>query len=173
MHREVEAKDMKQIVGHKKISSLGGFLIVLALVAILVFINYFVLSCIAGWIGYTAASVGFWIIGILLALYVLRVYVVRYSYEIDGGVLRLNRSYGKRKRFIEDIYLRQILFTGTKDAAKKRYPSVKTVRALYCRSDIAPLAVVYKNSEGIKCALIQANDEIRICLENAVKENRK
>ena len=164
---------MKQIVGHKKLSSLGGFLIVLALVAILVFINYFVLTYIAALIGSTAASIGFWVIGILLALYVLRVYVVRYSYEIDGGVLRLNRSYGKRKRFIEDIYLRQILFTGTKAAAKKRYPSVRIVRALYCRSDIATLAVVYKNSEGVRCALIQANDEIRACLENAVKENRK
>lgn len=97
---------MKQVVGHKKITPMRGFLVVLALVAALVLINYFVLDYLAGWIGYTAASIGFWIIGILLALYVLRVYVVRYGYEIDGGVLRLTRSYGKRERFIEDIYLR-------------------------------------------------------------------
>ena len=164
---------MKQVVGHKKMTPARGFLVVLALVAVLVLINYIVLDYLAGWIGYTAASIGFWVIGILLALYVLRVYVVRYGYEIDGGVLRLTRSYGKRARFIEDIYLRQIVFTGTPEAAKKRYPETRRVRALYCRSDLPTLAVVYKGSDGVKTALIQADAQTRALLDAAVKGNRK
>ena len=164
---------MKQVVGHKKITPMRGFLVVLALVAALVLINYFVLDYLAGWIGYTAASIGFWIIGILLALYVLRVYVVRYGYEIDGGVLRLTRSYGKRERFIEDIYLRQIVFTGAPEAAKKRWPENRRVRALYCRSELPTLAVVYKSGDGVKTALIQADAETKAQLEAAAKENRK
>lgn len=164
---------MKQVVGHKKITPMRGFLVVLALVAALVLINYFVLDYLAGWIGYTAASIGFWIIGILLALYVLRVYVVRYGYEIDGGVLRLTRSYGKRERFIEDIYLRQIVFTGAPAAAKKRWPENRRVRALYCRSELPTLAVVYKSGDGVKTALIQADAETKAQLDAAAKENRK
>ena len=164
---------MKQVVGHKKITPMRGFLVVLALVAALVLINYFVLDYLAGWIGYTAASIGFWIIGRLLALYVLRVYVVRYGYEIDGGVLRLTRSYGKRERFIEDIYLRQIVFTGAPEAAKKRWPENRRVRALYCRSELPTLAVVYKSGDGVKTALIQADAETKAQLDAAAKENRK
>lgn len=164
---------MKQVVGHKKMTPARGFLVVLALVAVLVLINYIVLDYLAGWIGYTAASIGFWAIGILLALYVLRVYVVRYGYEIDGGVLRLTRSYGKRERFIEDIYLRQIVFTGAPEAAKKRWPESRRVRALYCRSELPTLAVVYKSGDGVKTALIQADAGTKAQLDAAAKENRK
>ena len=103
----------------------------------------------------------------------LRVYVVRYGYEIDGGVLRLTRSYGKRERFIEDIYLRQIVFTGAPEAAKKRWPENRRVRALYCRSELPTLAVVYKSGDGVKTALIQADAETKAQLDAAAKENRK
>lgn len=162
---------MKQVVGHKKLNGLAGFGLILGLVAALILINYLVIDFLAARVGATAASIGFWVIGGLLAWLVLRVYIVTYSYETGAGVLRLCRHYGKRERFIEDIYLNQIRFVGTPEAAKEKYPKARIVSAVHGSAKLPVTAVVYQTADGLRVAKIQANDELKKLLIEQVKKN--
>jgi len=160
---------MKQIVAHKKLSTLHGILLVAGLIAVLLVLNYFVLGFLSTYVGNKASSLAFWVLGGLVAWIVLRVYVLRYTYEMGGDVLRLTRSYGKRERFIEDIYLRQLVFVGTQQEAAKRWPNAKRVRAVHVKGENPVSAVVYKTADGHGVALIQANEELKEALRACIK----
>lgn len=161
---------MKQIVAHKKLSPLHGFLLVVGILTVLLIMNNLVLGVLTQAVGFTAANVIFWLIGALMALWVLRVYVVKYIYELGPDVLRLNRAYGKRTRHIEDVYLSQLAFVGSPEEAKKRWPDAKRVRALHARSEEPVTAVVYKTAVGVRTALIQASPELKAKLVERLRE---
>ena len=160
---------MKQIVAHKKLGTVQGILLVLALAAALILINYLVIDVLAACVSYKVAGAAFWVCGGLIAWQVLRIYIVKYTYALNGGVLRLSRSYGKRERPIEEIYLNCLLFVGAPEAAKKRWPGLKRVRALHARGECPVTAVVYDTAGGRRMALIQANDELKARLTAQVK----
>lgn len=150
---------MKQIVSHKKIHPIVGVLIIILLLGFLLGLNY-VLGFLVPLVGQTISEIFFWLVGALIAWWFLRTYVVKYSYEMTEDVLRLNRMYGKRERFIADIYLNRLLFVGTLEEAKKRNPNAKIVRALQATSKIPVTAVAYKTSSDTSIALIQAEEEL-------------
>lgn len=160
---------MKQIVKHKNLTPLTGFALVLALVAVLLFLNYVVLNFVAARIGNTAASITFWVIGGLIAWWMLRTFIVVYTYEIGDNVLRLCRKYGKRERFIEDIYLNRITYVGTLEEAKHRAPNAKVIKAVHSAVKTDKTAVVFNTSAGTGIAIFQPNDEIRSKLVEALK----
>lgn len=160
---------MKQIVEHKKIGTLHGILLVLGLMAVLVLLNYLVLGFLATHIGNGASSLAFWVLGGLIAWGVLRIYIVKYGYELGDEVLRLTRAYGKRERYIEDIYLNNLLFLGKPEDAVKRFPNAKRVKAVHAKGEYPVVAVGYKASDGNHIALIQANDELKAALRARIK----
>ena len=152
---------MKQIVGHRKIGPLKGILLILGLVAGLMVLNLICLLYLSALVGFQAAVMVFWVIGALIALQMLRVFVMKYEYELNADVLRLNRSYGKRPRHIEDIYLNRLLFVGTVEEAKQRYPKARKVNAMHGSVGLPVTAVVYKTADSIHAAHIQANDALK------------
>lgn len=160
---------MKQIVAHKKIGSMQGILLVLALIAALVLLNYLVLGLLATYIGNGASSLAFWVLGGLLAWGVLHIYVVKYSYELGEDVLRINRAYGKRERHIDDIYLNNLIFLGSPEEAKKRWPNARRVKAVHTKGENATMALVYKSADGRRVVLFQPNDELRQRLVTRIK----
>lgn len=167
---------MKQIVAHKKFNTPQGLLLVLGLAAALVLLNYVAINFIAAWIGYLDARAGyvvgclaFWGLGGLLAWQVLRVYVSRVSYELGDEVLRLCRLYGKKERFIEDIYLSRLLFVGSREDAQGRYGKLPLTRALHPSGKLPVTALVYKTSAGTRMALIQADAALKAALVGRVK----
>ena len=151
---------MKQIVAHKKIHPVVGVLIILLLIAFLVVLNY-LLSFLVPLAGRTVSEILFWVIGAVLAWWFLRTYVLKCSYEMTEDVLRLCRMYGKRERFIADIYLNRLLYVGSLEEAKKKNPNAKIVRALQPTSKIPVTAVAYKTSSNVSIALIQADEELK------------
>ena len=160
---------MKQTVSHSKLRPWQGILIVLLLVALLVAINYLLGLYLQRLVGYTAASIAFWVIGAGIAYYTFRRFVVAYTYELTEDVLRLNRAYGKRERHICDIYVNRMLFVGTREEAQKRYGKTRIVRALRGCDDLPVTAIVYDASDGRHTALLQANDELRGALIQCIK----
>ena len=100
----------------------------------------------------------------------LQVYILKYNYELCDDVLQITRSYGKRERFIENIYLRQLVFMGKPEEAQKRWPNARKVRALHLKGENLTIALVYKASDGHRIALIQANDELKAELAARMKE---
>ena len=161
---------MKQIIAHKKIGPVQGILLVLALVIILVLANYLVIGYLAAYLGNAAANIAFWIIGVLLAWQVLRLDIATFAYEMDDDVLRLSRRYGRKERIIEDIYLSRLLFVGSPEEAKKRYPQAKKLNAVHPGTKDAVTAVVYQNSIGTQIALTQLNDEFKAKLVEVVRK---
>lgn len=161
---------MKQTVAHKKLNSLQGILLVLGLVAAILLLN-FIIEIAGRFIGAGAATACFWVIGILIVLWVYRTYIVAYQYELDADELRLSRRYGKRERPIETVYLRNLQYIGSFEEAQKRYPRAKKVAAVHSRCGIQPTAIVYKDSEGMRIALIQADEALKEKLIAQLKEN--
>ena len=161
---------MKQTVSHSKLRPWQGILIVLLLVALLFAINYLLGQYVQQLVGYSVASIAFWVIGAGIAYYTFRRFVVSYTYDLSEDVLRLNRAYGKRERHICDIYISRILFVGTRAEAQKRYGKTRIVRALRACDDLPVTAIVYAASDGRYTALLQANDELRNALIRRVKQ---
>lgn len=161
---------MKQIVAHKKLSTLHGILLVAGLVVVLVLLNYLVLGLLATRVGNGASSIAFWVLGGLIAWLVLRIYIVKYSYELGEDVLQLNRSYGKRERHIENVYLHQMVFLGKPEEAQKRYPNAKKLRAIHLKGEDLTVALVHKVSDGHRMVLFQPNDELKAALRARMKD---
>lgn len=160
---------MKQIVAHKKIGALQGILIVAGLAAALALLNYLVLGYLAYYIGNGASSIAFWVLGGLIAWGVLRIYIVKYSYELGDEALRLTRAYGRRERYIDDIYLHQMLFVGKPDEAKKKWPNARLVKAIHAKGEDTVTAIVYRASDGNRIALLQPNAELKQMLTVRMK----
>ena len=160
---------MKQIVGHRKIGPVRGILLILGLIVALMAVNYVCLYYLSPWIGYQPASLVFWIVGALMAMQMLRIFVMKFEYELNADLLRLNRKYGKRPRHIEDIYLNRLLFVGEADEAKKRYPKAKKVTAMHASAGLPVTAVVYRTADDIHVAHIQANEELKRRLMDRAK----
>lgn len=160
---------MKQTVYNKKLSSAQGFFAVLGLAAALIALNYLTIHVLAGLMGYTAASIVFWLVGAVIAIWVFQEFVNAYSYELGEDVLRLNHAYGKRDRIITDIYLSQLLFIGTPEEARAKYPQVKLLRAYPKRSKAKRTALVYDSAAGKCMALLQANDALVSALTAKIK----
>ena len=164
---------MKQTVEHKRLRAWQGVLLIAGLVAALIGLDYLCARVLPRVIGVLPASILFWVLGGAIALWMLHVYVVKYVYELNPDVLRLNRSYGKRPRHIEDIYLRQIVFVGTPEEAKRRHPRARRVSAVRKGAELPVTAVVYKSSDGERVALIQANAELKQKLEETVRSKKR
>ncbi|MBP3411396.1 MAG: hypothetical protein J6M10_10445, partial [Clostridia bacterium] len=73
------------------------------------------------------------------------------------------------ERYIEDIYLSNLLFLGTPEDAMKRFPNARRVKAVHAKGDYPVVAVGYKASDGNHVALIQANDELKNALRARIK----
>ena len=159
---------MKQIVAHKKLGNVTGILTVLGLVAALLLLN-FCIELAGRLIGATAAAVIFWILGILLALWVYRVFIQAFCFEITPDTLNVSRSYGKRKRFIEEIYLHRVRFVGSPEEAKKREPSLRAIRCLRKDCPFAQTAVIYECASGRRMLIFQPNEELLTELKRCVK----
>ena len=164
---------MKQVVEHKRLGAIRGILLIVGLVATLFVLNFLCMYYLSALLGYQPASLVFWVLGAVIALQLLRVYVVKYEYEMSADVLRLNRSYGKRLRHIEDIYLNRLLFVGDPEDAKRRYPKAKKVSAKHGNVDLPVTAVVYKTADDTHMALIQANDALKERLMERAKGKGK
>ena len=160
---------MKQTVYNRKLSDLQGFFVVMGLVIALIALNYLVIDVLAKFLGYTAASIGFWVVGILLGLWVFHEFIEAYQYELGEDVLRLSRAYGKRTRLIEDIYLSQLIYVGEPEAAGAKNPQAKYVKAFHKKCAIPLTAVVYDCASGRRIALVQANEEILAGLKKKMK----
>ena len=151
---------MKQTVYNKKLGNVQGFFVVLALVLVLVALNYVVIGALVRFLGYGAANIAFWAAGIGLGLWVFRTFIEAYQYELDENVLRLSRAYGKRTRHMEDIYLSRLVYVGNPAEASARNPQAKLLKAFRKGCAIPVTAVVYDSSAGRRMALLQLNDEL-------------
>ncbi|MBE5807758.1 MAG: hypothetical protein E7317_05400 [Clostridiales bacterium] len=156
----------QQKVEPPKLTPLKGLAAVATIVAA-VFADWFAAHALGLWLGPAATAVAFWGIGLVIALFVMRRYVLSYSYILGPGMLRISFAYGRYERVMTDIYLNNILYAGTLEQAKGRFPDARVNSACIKRAPFAPLAVACRDGGKPAIYVIQPDEVIREKIEAA------
>ena len=160
---------MIQEVRGKSLAGLRGVAVVAGVVAAIWLLSR-LLTVLQAFIGYTAASILLWLCGILLALWILRRFVMGYRYELNGEELALGRLYGRRVRFMDRLLLRSAVACGSLENMKKRWPDAEVERAVCGNCPMEEMAVVFK-ADSVKIVVLQPDDAFRSAIIKAVKEH--
>ena len=162
----------RQRVSNPPIKAVQGLVIVVGLLAVLL-LDSAVTRLLTGVIGSTASALLFWTVGVGVALWTMRRYVLAYSYELTGTMLQITFAYGRYERAMAEVYLNSVLFTGTPEQAKQRYPDSRKQAAIRPRCGIEPMAVVYSDGRGTVILTIQPDEKIREALNGAARGKKK
>ena len=77
----------------------------------------------------TTASLLFILYGCAIAYFLLNWYAMSFIYTATDDVLRVCRAYGKRERFMVDVWLNQVVAYGAPEEVKQRCPDAPVTRA--------------------------------------------
>ena len=121
----------------------------------------------------TVAYALFWIAGLLIALWTLRRFVLSYSYIVSGSVLRISFAYGRYERTMADLYFNNLLFAGTPEEAKTRWPAARVNRAVLKDCPLEQMAAVFRDNGKPAIYLLQPDETVRAEIENQWKKRRK
>lgn len=163
---------LQQKVQNPPLKPLRAMGVVIGIVAVLVIDSYLcqLLSLV---VASGTATVVFYAVGVLVALWVMRRFILSYSYAMNDTVMRIAFNYGRYQRLMGDIYLSNLVACGTLEEMKQRFPSVRVRRAVLPKCTLEHFAVVTKSSSETFIYLLQPSDEIRAALKDAVRANRK
>ena len=160
-----------QKVRNRPLKAIQGLGVVLGIFAAL-FLLTFITQILTPFIGELAASVIFWGLGALVALWTMRRFVLTYSYALGSNLVRISHAYGRYERVMVDLYFNNILNAGTLDDMRARYPGARVNRATRPGCDIEPLAVAARDNGVTAIYLLQPDDVIRPVLEETARKNR-
>ena len=118
------------------------------------------------------ASVGFIAYGCAVAWWLLNRYVLGFVYTASADCLRVCRVYGKRERFMLDVWLNTRLAWGSEADMKKRWPDAHVDRATRSGCDLPPLALAYRRDGKPAILVIQPDEAMRRHLTGK-KQNHK
>lgn len=136
----------------------GLGVVALAIVAVLAGSALF--SLLSARIG-ALASLGFIAYGCAVAWLMMDRYVLGFIYTANADCLRVCRVYGKRERFMADVWLNGLLAWGSEEDMKRRWPGAPVSRATRARCDLAPLALAYRQGGKISILVIQPDEALR------------
>ena len=121
----------------------------------------------------TTASLLFILYGCAIAYFLLNWYAMSFIYTATDDVLRVCRAYGKRERFMVDVWLNQVVAYGTPEEVKQRCPDAPVTRAVRSQCDLPPLALAYKQEGKTRILVIQPDEDMRKHLIGVLKGNKK
>lgn len=124
-------------------------------------------------IGNTAATIIFWGVGVVTALWTMRRFVLSYTYVLGPNVLRISFAYGRYERVMNDIYFNNIFNAGSLADMRARYPSARVNRATRPACAFPELAIAVRDDGKPAIYLLQPDETIRAALEEVAKKNRK
>lgn len=119
------------------------------------------------------ASLLFIAYGCAIAYFLLNWYGMSFIYTATADCLRLCRAYGKRERFMADVWLNQVVAYGTPEEIKERYPDAPTTRATRSQCEYPLMALAYKEGGKVRAAVIQPDEAMREHLTKKIKEYMK
>lgn len=161
----------RQLNRRPPIKGLRGLLVVLGIVAA-VWLDSMLAQLLAG-LNELVAAVLFWGLGALVALYVLRRFVMGYSYAISSTLLRVSHNYGRYERLMEDVSLNSIVCSGEPESVAKRCPDARVRRAVLRQNPAPAFAVAYRDDGKIRILHLQPDERVRAALEAAGKNGKK
>lgn len=121
----------------------------------------------------TLSSLLFIAYGCAVAWFLLNWFAMGFIYTANADCLRLCRCYGKRERFIADIWFNQVTAYGTLEEMKKRCPGARVMRATRRQCGFEPLALACKAGGRTAIAVIQPDDAMRRHVIDAIRARKK
>ena len=117
----------------------------------------------------TLASLGFIAYGCAIAWFLLYWYVQGFIYTANDDCLRVCRTYGKRERFMADVWLNQVTAYGPLEEVKARCPGAHVANATRSQCPFEPLALAYRTGGKDEIIVIQPDDPMRKHLLGKIK----
>ncbi len=118
------------------------------------------------------ASALFIAYGCAIAWFLLNWYALRFVYAANADCLRVCRAYGKRERFMVDVWLNQVVAYGAPDEVKQRCPDAPVSQATRAQCELAPLALAYKQDGKTRILVIQPDENMRAHLMGVLKKKK-
>ena len=144
---------------------------VIALIALSVLAGSAFFSWLEGRLG-KVASLLFIAYGCAIAWFLLNWYALRFVYTANADCLRVCRAYGKRERFMVDVWLNQVVAYGAPDEVKQRCPDAPVSQATRAQCELAPLALAYKQDGKTRILVIQPDEKMRAHLMGVLKKKK-
>ena len=116
------------------------------------------------------ASALFIAYGCAIAWFLLNWYALRFVYTANADCLRVCRIYGKRERFMVDVWLNQVVAYGAPDEVKQRCPDAPVSQATRAQCELAPLALAYKQDGKTRILVIQPDEKMQAHLMGVLKK---
>ena len=116
------------------------------------------------------ASALFIAYGCAIAWFLLNWYALRFIYTANADCLRVCRIYGKRERFMVDVWLNQVVAYGAPDEVKARCPDAPVSQATRAQCELAPFALAYKQDGKTRILVIQPDEKMRAHLMGVLKK---
>jgi len=149
----------EQIVERRSLNGVRGILVVLAAVAAAILGSAF-FTLLGSRIG-SPASILFILYCCGIAWFMMNRYIMSFIYTTDGSCLRIMRKYGKRQRFMCDIWLSSVTAYGDPETVKQKVPGARVDRAVKSECEFKPFAMAYKDAGKQAIIIIQPNDELK------------
>lgn len=135
----------RQEVKDKSLAGPKGTLLVLAVLAAAVLGSAF-FTMLGKRMG-NVSSIAFIAYCCLIAWFLLSYYVMGFVYSTDGNCLRICRTYGKRERFVCDVWLSTVQAYGDPEEVRKRFPEARIENAVKKQCGYEVFAIAYKSDD--------------------------
>ena len=120
----------------------------------------------------TLSSLLFIAYGCAVAWFLLNWYGMSYLYTANDDCLRVCRAYGRRERFVADVWLNRVLAYGAPEEMKARYPRARVVSATRAQCEFEALALVYMDGDRTAIIVLQPDGPMREHLLGAIRKKR-
>jgi len=150
---------IQQRIERRSLDGIRGILVVLAVMAAAILGSAF-FTFLGSRIG-SPASILFILYCCGIAWFLMNRYVLSFIYTTDGSCLRIARKYGKRERFMCDIWLSSVTAYGDPESVKQKVPGARIDRAIKSQCDLPQFAMAYKDAGKQAIIIIQPNEEMK------------
>ena len=161
-----------QKVRSPAMGALRGIAVVLGIV-LAVFVDLYLTRLLTLLLPEPVCGALFWVIGIAIALWALRRYILCYSYAVTDSLLRISYAYGRYERLMSDLYFNNMSCFGPVEEVKKRYPNARVDRATRPGCPLEPMAIACRDGGQTRIYIIQPDDTVRAKLDGYFDTRKK
>ena len=165
---------MRQRISNQKLNWWQGMLLIVGIVVILMAFQFFasVFTYMSGDPRmYTVASIAFWIFGGVIALHLLRAFIMEYEYAIEGINFRIARIYsGLRPREALTVITRSIEMIGTPEEIQGKYPESHPSVFTRKKCALPVMALAYRVDGRLKVIHIQPDEAMLEKLRGSIEK---
>ena len=160
----------QQRIANRQPDALQGLGLVL-LIALAAVAGSAVFSRLSARLG-SIASWGFMLYGAAIAGFLLYWFALAFVYTATEDCLRVCRAYGKRERFMADVWLKRVQAYGTPEEMRQRFPDARISRAVRAQCPLEPFALAYAEEGRTRILVIQPDAPMREHLIRAIRRGR-